>query len=1593
MNTSSDLIVALRGKDVRLSVDGDRLVVNAPKDALREDELVLISRHKKEIIASLLQSGRAHEGLSITPCPRDDPIPLSSGQQRLWLTDQLRGGETREYHIPMGVRLSGKLDRLALKAALDGVVERHEILRTVYASDSGVPRQVILAARGFALQEMSLQGQPADEQAAELARQATEEESAPFNLSAGPVIRGRLLQLNDSEHVLLLTLHHIAADGWSLGIFVRELVELYAAHGEGRAPRLAALPVQYADYAVWESKRLEGAWLQGQLAYWMDKLRAAPVLALPGDRANPARFTYSGGVQSVPLSKEICERVRALMQAADATVYMIMLATFYVLLSRWCGQEDLVVASPVGWRPRQETEGLIGFFVNLALLRVSVDGSQSFRGLLSRVKHAVLGAYANEDLPFDKLMAELRAERGIGAGALARVAFTTTNLAQARGVQMPGLKLEPLSSGSAQSGASVKNDLLLIVQEGVDGWDGRFEYSTQVFDAATIERLGRRFCRMLEQMLAFPDARLDELDFTLPFEAGERAGTPILPTARQRALWSDLFAHTGSAGQRDIAGYLQMEGRVDPLTFERAVQYVTDRTAALRVSLQLDASGRLNQSIAAVRCIRVPLIDLSSAGEPRQAAQEWMDVQRRNRIGLVADVPWSCALLKLGAERFCGYWQYHPLIADEAACLQIVARVGRAYTSLEGGLAPAIGDDAADYARYFHDDAEYRYSVAFCKDQAYWRAQGVTDAPALGLFGSSTPTAESLRSERTLRDDRVAVLRHRAAAVGVSIVQFTIAAVVLYLQRISGSAQIRVDLEAREHSSARPHGLAVPGSSAVPLQLRVSAELTVEQAIRQIASQAAEAPTCGRFVLEDSESLRCMRSSDVRVQVVTEDSTIGLGSASGRVYSFSKPAQGLLVRLAPADDERSLTISLEGAPAQCALWELQVHGARLEEFLERLAVTDLLQPLGSLDVLSNSERQRILLEFNPPLRASPQDSVVAMFETQVTRVPNAVAVVCADQQLTYMELHRRSNQVAQLLRMYGAGPDGLVGICTDRVPEMLVAVLGVMKAGAAYLPLDPTYPPQRIKFMVEDSSLQIVLTQSRHKDALLRDVRARTIELDGGSPDLAQWPESSPGRAELSPAHLAYVIYTSGSTGRAKAAAIQHRGLCSLLQWYRQEIDLQATDRVLIASSFSFDLTQKNFLAPMWVGAQIHLTGEPFDAAAVVTQIAECGITHLNLTPSTFHLLVEAEDAQPGAFSSLRYVCLGGEPINRGRIARLASEYPRLQILNSYGPTECSDVATVHRLPAQWASDPGATVPIGSPIPNARIYILDKREQPAPIGMPGEIYIGGVGVARGYLGRPQMTAARFLGDPFNEQPLARMYRTGDLGRWRPEGVIEYQGRNDGQLKIRGHRIEPGEIEWQLSRHEQIGEAVVLAREDGAGDRTLAAYLTVRAGSAVPAIASLREHLRAHLPEYMIPAAYVLLESIPLTPNGKVDRTALAALQDVPYDQAPYAPPEGEIEETLAAIWRELLRVQQVGRHDNFFELGGHSLLAVQLVSRIRARFTLELPVREVFAAPELALLAERIADRQLAEFDSQDLLEIVRHMPRGITGHSAGDSG
>jgi amino acid adenylation domain-containing protein len=1107
--TTAEFLARLKAIGVRVRADGTSLRCSAPEGVLTAALQEEIAHRKTEILFLLGEDGVAEmlPRPRLGRMPREGELPLSFAQERLWFLDQLEPG-TSAYTIAGRRRLRGPLDLSALAGALTELVRRHESLRTTFVSRSGTPHQQIASPEPVTPQVIDLEGVPAADRERVAEDIVREEAGRPFTLARRPLCRPIVLRLGPEEHELVLVIHHIIVDGWSLSIIADEVDALYQAYATGRPSPLAELPVQYGDFALWQRQWLTGDVLEGQLRYWRKQMVGVPApLELPADQRRSRQHSSAGASYDFELSRPLSESLHRLSRSEGATLFMTLLAGFKAVLCRWTGEEDIVLGTPVANRSHVEMESIVGLFANTLALRTDLAGDLTFRQLLGRVREVSLGAYAHQDMPFEKLVEELQPERKLGQHPLFQISFV---------FQAPGMQGPAPGSGFNFVTVGSPFDLTLFVRAGSDGGlRATIEYKRDLFAPQTIARLAGHYRMLLEGVAADPDCRF----------------------------------------------------------------------------------------------------------------------------------------------------------------------------------------------------------------------------------------------------------------------------------------------------------------SAVPL-------------------------------------------------------------------------------------------------------------------------------------VTNQELRQMLGEWNETATEYPRDrSIHGLFADQVVATPDAVAVVFQGASLTYRELDGRANRVAHYLGSLGVGPERPVGVWMERSVEMVVALLGILKAGAAYAPLDLMAPPDRVAFMLGDANIDILLTQE-HMLERLPAHGARPICLDVSLPSIATQPDTPPPDATTADT-LAYILYTSGSTGDPKGVAVTHRNVIRLVR--ATDYARLGPDEVLLQlAPLSFDASTFEIWGALLNGGRLVVA--PPGALSVDDlgrALEQHGVTTLWLTAGLFHQVV---DQRVEVLRPLRQLLAGGDVLSVPHVRRVLAAVPSCRLVNGYGPTEGTTFSCCHSIRSKVGFE--RSVPIGRPVANTRVYVLDHDRHPVPIGVPGELWIAGDGVARGYINRPELTAERFVMCRLSETIEERLYRTGDVVRWLADGTLEFLGRRDNQVKLRDYRIELGEIEATLSRHPKVLNVAVAVRPGSNGEKRLVAYIVADGALAVR---DLREFLRRTLPEYMVPAVFMMLDRLPLTSNGKVDRPRLPEPEDG-RERTSASEPRDEVERQLVRIWEEVLPVSHIGTRDSFFDLGGHSLLAVRMFARLEERFRIRLPLATLFQAPTIEGLAEIIQE-------------------------------
>jgi amino acid adenylation domain-containing protein len=1118
----SALLDRLRSSDVRLTLDGDRLRISAPKGAIDEELKALLTARRDEIIAALQSASPRQDhsnSVGIRAVSRTGTLPVSAAQRLFWFLDQLEPGRSH-YNIGNGVRIRGPLNFEFLQSAINQLFARHESLRTRIGQRDGSPWVEILEPSESALEVADLTDTPLEARETEAHRVAAAWMPKPFDLARGPLARTLVIRLAPDDHVLVISVHHIVADGWSVAIAFKEICEFYEAGASGRIPKLPDLPIQYVDYANWEHEQLRSGHLAGHIAYWRKQLEGAPaLLQLPTDRPRPAVQSFRGGRIMQYIEASTVDGLKARSRDRSATLFMILLTAWQVLLHRYSGQDDIVVGSPVANRDLPVFEGVMGCLVNNIVLRGRLGGNPRFVDLLEQAKQTTLSAFDHRLLPFDLLVEGLNPERSTSHAPIFQVLFTL--LSYPMQWETPaGLSFKMVDSYTNAARFDITLELAFVeVGEHENQLGALCEYSTDLFDETTIVRLLEHFRRVLVAAAADPFFRIDDLSLLTP--------------------------------------------------------------------------------------------------------------------------------------------------EDE------------------------------------------------------------------------------------------------------------------------------------------------------------------------------------QLILED--------------------------------------------------------------------WN----------------ATDFEHDRGCC--------------------------VHQMLEFTARAMPDAPAVTAEEVTLSYGEFDGMANRLAHLLRERGVGPGDLVAVCLDRTVDVPVALAAIWKAGAAYVPLDPTHPPKRLQYIVKDAGVSCAITLGRYAH-LVKEAGVTLVLLDELPTDLAD-PSAEPPDVRVQPDDLAYVIYTSGSTGQPKGVEVAHRNVVSFLDAMRREPGLTSTDVILAVTTWSFDIAGLELWLPLSTGAHVVIAAQAdvLDGQRLAASIDAHRISVLQATPAVWRLLLESGWA---GNRNLKALC-GGESMPRDLAGALIEKVGELW--NMYGPTETTIWSTVSRV-----RDITGTITIGHPIANTQVFVLDRNSLLAPIGVTGELCIAGEGVARGYRNRPEMTAEKFVTIILPNGCPKRVYRTGDLARFRNDGQLEYIGRRDNQVKVRGHRIELGEVEAALAKQPGVSECVVEAREYSPGDQRLVGYVTKAIDASFDHQAA-RANLRATLPEYMVPDVFVVLPTLPLTQNGKIDRKSLPLPKsEVRLDDAADAV-MSPMQRRVADLWREVLRIDRVGLNDNFFDVGGHSLLLTKLHAGLAREFDTDMTLVELFQRTTVALQAERLASGSSAD--------------------------
>ena len=1077
-----------------------------------------------------------------------------------------------------------------------------------------------------------------------------------------------------------------------------------------------------------------------------------------------------------------------------------------------------------------------------------------------------------------------------------------------------------------------------------------------VFDAPTVSGLARIVdtARETDAGPAIP-----------PVQPVPRRADLPLSFAQERLWFLDQFEPGSSLF--NIPAALRLTGRLNTMALHQALQTIVNRHEGLRTTFPRHGDHAA-QVVQPVERVSFQLVDMGGGSEEevRRLAVE----EAHRPFDLARGPLLRASLLQLSSDEFVILFGMHHIVSDGWSAGVLINEFSTLYREFVRGSCSTLPELPIQYADFAIWQRQWLEGPLLEAQMSYWKDQLEGAPPTLDLPTSRPrPPVRTYRGALATRvlpralSDRLSRLARQERVT--SFMTFLTAFQVL-LSKYTGQGDVVVGTTIANRTRSELEGLI--GFFANTLALRV--DLADNPSFREALSRVRDV-TLSAYAHQDLPFEKLVEAvQPVRDMSRTPVFQVAFELRDESVATLSLPELRVTPEpIAAVTSKYDLTLLLlekDGEPARLSieysadLFEPSAMSRLLDHFeiLLQAIVDDPGQSLSDLPLLNGAMQHQLLVEWNDTDVQLPDAPMIhRRFEARVREVPDAIAVIVDDQQLTYRELNAKANQLARWLQAAAVRPDGLVGIFMERSLEMVIGILGVLKAGGAYLPLDPSYPPERLRFMLEDSSATVILTQQRLRSQLPA-TSAVVYSMEEEWQVLSQRSGENAVR-DVSVENLAYVIYTSGSTGRPKGAMLEHRAIANHMNWMCREFPLRPGDAVLQKTPISFDASVWEFYAPLLSGARLVLArpGGQQDPDYLLGAIEQYGVTTLQVVPSLLRMLLEHADEGRGA--SLQRLFCGGEALTTELRERFFARFDA-ELHNLYGPTETCIESIAWRCDRHGAEP---TVPIGRPIDNTRVYLLDSSLRPTPIGVAGEVHIAGLGVGRGYLNRPDLTADRFIPDPFWTESGRRFYKAGDLARYQPDATIEFLGRSDHQTKIRGFRIELGEIEAVLRQQPAVRDAVVVVREDTPGDQRLVAYFAPSSSSAASG-QELRQALQTQLPDYMVPSSFVQLEALPLTANGKVDRRALPAPSIGHTDQS-YVAPTGDREKRLTDIFAEVLGVNRVGVHDNFFEIGGHSLLATKVVSRVRDAFGARVPLRRIFECPTVAELAKSLQEEEV----------------------------
>ncbi len=1537
-----------------------------PRQIFEHPTIAALARAGEAVATTSLEQGRITGDVSLTPIQR-------------WFFEQ-NFPQPAHWNMSLLLEPNELLDLSIVECTVAHLLEHHDALRLRFVKENSGWRQFI-ADNEQALRcvrSVDLSGLTGAVQRAEL-ESAAEAMHRNLELGTGPVMQVVLFDLGAGEQRLLWVVHHLVVDGVSWRILLEDWEQSYRQLQSGEQVTLSSKTTSFQRWAERLDPLAQSPDVLKELDYWKATLRTSATSAFTEDSqrrdTQRAAENTEGSSRTFTVSLST-DDTNALLQHVPRIYHTRIDDVLLTALSRAFGEDELLVELEKHGREELfedvDSSRTVGWFTSAFPVVLKSHGTlgddlKSTKERLRRVPHGGIGYGLLRYLCRDEEVArQMRVLPG------APVSFNylgqLDQMFQASGL----FRLARESSGTTRARDAQRGNLLEINASIIGGrLQAEWTYSAEIHDRRTVEKVAHNFLEELQKLIAHCLSTKAETHTPSDFALARLNQTQLDEVLRTRTDVADLFHlspmqqgmlfHILYAPNTDV--YLGqfscvLHGDLDAEALGVAWRQTLNRHEVLRASFIWE---NLDEPLQLIHeSVSVPLEQHDWRGvaneEKRERWEAFLIGERQRGFDLSTPPLMRLALVRLGADSYGFVWTHHHLLVDGWSGALVLREVFDAYEALRRGEQLRAGSP-----RPFRDYTAWLDRQNLSKAEVFWREklQGLDAPTPLVIDHASVETVEAAgESKAQLSAETTGRLQLLARKHGLTLNTVLVGAWALLLNRYSGEETVVFGATVAGRPPSLPGVETMIGLfiNTLPVRVRIDDEAELLAWLRALQAEQVELREYEYSPLVEVqswsevergrplfESLLVFENYPLDKDALKEILSLDLED----VRSFDRTNYPLTLVAIPAEELCLQALYDRGRFTDDSIERLLGH---LQTLLESIAARPS-QRVGQLQLLTPREQQA-LVEWNQTARDYRQDLCLhEMFEAQAGRTPGRIAAVHLDEELTYRELNARANKLARYLQTCGVGPETCVGVLMERSLEMLVALLGVLKAGGAYVPLDPDYPQERLAFMLADSGARVLLTQQHLVNLLpAQEAKLVCVDTEGQAID-TESAENLP--CDVTACNLAYVIYTSGSTGRPKGAAIEHRSATIFSQWARESFEPEAFGGTLALSSICSDLSIFELFVPLHWGGKVIVVRDALHLSQVP---AMHQVTLINTVPSAINELLQLGYVPDSAY----VVNLAGEALQKKLVQQLYERETIKQVFNLYGPTEDTTYST-------WAlmnRDDEESPTVGRPISNTQGYVLDRRGRPLPAGIPGELHLGGMGLARGYLGRPDLTAEKFIPDPFSVEPGARMYRTGDLVRLLPGGRIDFLGRIDHQVKIRGYRIELGEIEAVLNEYPSVKTCIVVARAEVGDDKRLVAYIVARAGEE-PSYLDLRSFLRARLLEHMIPSAFVLLDEMPLTPNGKINRRALPAPEvSRPELEQRYVAPRNDIEVALVDMWQEVLGINEIGVSDNFFDLGGHSLKATRLLAKVRSIFRTQLPLSVVFEATTIEALARALVQHE-----------------------------